>query len=149
MAPPHRVAHVNGGGLVATRIGPGIYRVEYQGRNEIIHVAGRPADRWAFWNGRVFRNGVGDQPPHGAQPTPRAVALSLAAPMPATVLKVLVAPGSHVKRGDTVIILEAMKMELPIRTSREGLVTAVLCREGELVQPERVLVEIADAHADR
>jgi biotin carboxyl carrier protein len=61
------------------------------------------------------------------------------------VLKVLVAPGSQVKKGDTVIILEAMKMELPIRTSREGIVTAVLCREGELVQPERVLVEIADA----
>ncbi len=33
--------------------------------------------------------------------------------MPATVLKVLVQPGSVVKKGDTVVILEAMKMELP------------------------------------
>jgi len=58
---------------------------------------------------------------------------------------VLVAPGSQVKKGDTVIVLEAMKMELPVRASREGIVTAVHCREGELVQPDTVLVEIADA----
>jgi biotin carboxyl carrier protein len=49
-----------------------------------------------------------------------------------------------VKSGDTVIILEAMKMELPVRTSRDGIVTAVHCREGELVQPDTVLMEIAD-----
>jgi biotin carboxyl carrier protein len=65
--------------------------------------------------------------------------------MPAMVLKGLVEPGSSVKKGDTVIILEAMKMELPVRTSREGVVGAVHCREGELVQPDTVLVEIVDA----
>ena len=53
--------------------------------------------------------------------------------------------GNAVRKGDTVIILEAMKMELPVRTSREGIVTAVHCTEGELVQPDTVLVEIADA----
>ena len=140
------VAGVNSGQLTAARIGPGIYRVEYEGRSEIVYVAGLLADRWAFWNGRVFRSNISEQPPRGAQPTRRAVALSLTAPMPATVLKVLVAPGLQVKKGDTVIILEAMKMELPVRSSRAGTVTAVHCREGELVQPDTVLVEIADAH---
>ena len=139
------VAHVNSGQLAAARIGPGIYHVEYEGRSEIVYVAGRPGDRWAFWNGRVYRSGIEEQAPHGPQPTRRAVPLSLTAPMPATVLKVLVAPGLQVRKGDTVIILEAMKMELPVRTSREGIVTAVHCREGELVQPDTVLVEIADA----
>ena len=136
---------MSGGQLTAARIGPGIYRVECEGRSEIVYVAGMPGDRWAFWNGRIFRSGTREQLPNDAEPVRRAVALSLTAPMPATVLKVLVAPGSQVKKGDTVIVLEAMKMELPVRTSREGIVTAVHCREGELVQPDTVLVEIADA----
>ncbi len=99
----------------------------------------------AFWNGRIFRRGGSEPLPHDTEPTARAVALSLTAPMPATVLKVLVVPGSLVKKGDTVVVLEAMKMELPVRTSREGVITAVHCREGELVQPDTALVEIADA----
>jgi 3-methylcrotonyl-CoA carboxylase alpha subunit len=136
---------MNSGQLTAERVGPGIYRVECEGRSEIVYVAGMPGDRWAFWNGRIFRRGTSEQLPHGAEPTRRAVALSLTAPMPATVLKVLVTPGLQVKKGDTVIVLEAMKMELPVRTSRDGIVTAVHCREGELVQPDTVLVEIADA----
>ena len=145
VASHHGVAHVNSGQRAAVRIGPGIYHVECEGRSEIVYVAGGPGDLWAFWNGRVFRSAMDEQTPHGAQPTRPAVALSLTAPMPATVLKVLVAPGLQVRKGDTVIILEAMKMELPVRTSREGIVTAVHCREGELVQPDTVLVEIADA----
>jgi biotin carboxyl carrier protein len=69
------------------------------------------------------------------------VAQSLAAPMPATVIKVLVAPGDHVTKGDVVVLLEAMKMELPIRALSDGTVTAVHCRDGELVRADQVLVE--------
>ena len=138
---------MSSGQLTAARIGPGIYRVECEGRSEIVYVAGLPGDRWAFWNGRIFRRGRSEPLPHGTEPAARTIALSLTAPMPATVLKVLVVPGSLVKKGDTVVVLEAMKMELPIRTSREGVITAVHCREGELVQPDTALVEIADASA--
>jgi 3-methylcrotonyl-CoA carboxylase alpha subunit len=63
--------------------------------------------------------------------------------MPATVIKVLVAPGVAVRKGDTVVVLEAMKMELPIRATSDATVKAVHCREGELVQPDAVLVEFA------
>jgi len=62
--------------------------------------------------------------------------------MPATVVKVLVRPGLKVKGGDQLIVLEAMKMELPLRAPGNATVTAVHCREGELVQPEMVLVEL-------
>jgi 3-methylcrotonyl-CoA carboxylase alpha subunit len=54
--------------------------------------------------------------------------------MPATVVKVLVTPGQEVRGGDTLIKLEAMKMELPVRAPHDGVVKAVRCREGELVQ---------------
>ncbi|MBI3492614.1 MAG: ATP-grasp domain-containing protein, partial [Acidobacteria bacterium] len=59
---------------------------------------------------------------------------TLTAPMPATVIAVKVKPGDTIKKGDTVLLLEAMKMELPIRATGDGVVSAVCCREGELVQ---------------
>jgi 3-methylcrotonyl-CoA carboxylase alpha subunit len=95
--------------------------------------------RWVFVDGRVYelaearpRGGARSGAQHG----------SLTAPMPATVLRVLVKVGDAVKRGDTLVILEAMKMELPVRAATAGTVRAVQCREGELVQPGLTLIEI-------
>jgi biotin carboxyl carrier protein len=68
--------------------------------------------------------------------------LALAAPMPATVVLINVAPGQQVARGDIMIMLEAMKMELPIRAPRDGRVKTIACRAGELVQPGTALVEL-------
>jgi acetyl-CoA carboxylase biotin carboxylase subunit len=67
---------------------------------------------------------------------------ALTAPMPATVLRVHVRPGDRVKKGDTVVLLEAMKMELPVRSPADATVAAVLCREGELVQADAPLLEL-------
>ena len=69
---------------------------------------------------------------------------ALTAPMPATVVKISVSPGDRIKAGDVLIILEAMKMELPVRATVDGTVKAVRCREGELVQPGEDLVELAE-----
>jgi biotin carboxyl carrier protein len=58
------------------------------------------------------------------------------------VLKVHVKAGDEVKKGDTLVLLEAMKMELPLRAPGDGKVAAVRCREGELVPADAVLVEL-------
>ncbi len=132
------------GASVVTQVGDGVYRVEQDGRAEVVYVAGQPDDPWAFWNGQVFRGSFGETPPAAPRPRAhRAVVQSLTAPMPATVVKVLVEPGDVVKKGDTIVILEAMKMELPLRASGDGTVKAVHCREGDLVRPDSVLVELA------
>lgn len=68
---------------------------------------------------------------------------TLTAPMPATVIEIKVAAGDPVTRGDILIVLEAMKMELPVRAPGDGVVTAIHCRPGDLVQPETSLIEIA------
>jgi biotin carboxyl carrier protein len=62
--------------------------------------------------------------------------------MPATVIKIPVKPGDAVKKGDVLVLLEAMKMELPIRAAGDAVVRAVYCREGELVQADAPLVEL-------
>ena len=124
-----------------TRIGAGVYRVEHEDTQSIVYVAGTAGDLWAFVDGRIYREreqrdgSPGQGPPKGGH-------YLLNTPMPATVVKVLVAPGQAVRHGDTLILVEAMKMELPIRAPGDATVKAVNCREGELVQPDRTLIEL-------
>jgi 3-methylcrotonyl-CoA carboxylase alpha subunit len=125
--------------MTITRLSSGTYAVQVDGRNEVVYVAGPAGDRWAFWKGRIYRTNATPSP----GTTSRAhVAQSLTAPMPATVIKILVTPGGAVKKGDTLVILEAMKMELPVRAPGDGRVAAIHCREGELVQPDTILIEL-------
>jgi 3-methylcrotonyl-CoA carboxylase alpha subunit len=63
--------------------------------------------------------------------------------MPGTVLAIAVTTGQQVRTGDVLLTLEAMKMELPIRAPRDGVVTAINCTEGELVQPGILLVDVS------
>jgi acetyl/propionyl-CoA carboxylase alpha subunit len=67
---------------------------------------------------------------------------ALTAPMPATVMAVNVKPGDRVTKGDTVVVLEAMKMEMPVRVIEDGVVAAVCCAEGDLVPADAVLIEM-------
>ena len=133
-------------GVTVTRIADGTYRVEHEGRNEIMYVTGPMADRWIFWKGHVFRGEWGGPDgvagPDKVRPAQRVGPTSLTAPMPARVIKVLVQPGAAVKKGDTLVMLEAMKMELPIRAPADGRVAAVHCRDGELVQADAVLLDL-------
>ena len=64
------------------------------------------------------------------------------AEMVANVLKVAVSAGERVEVGDTVVLLESMKMEIPVLTERAGTVAAVKVGEGDVVQEGDVLVSI-------
>ena len=94
--------------------------------------------RWVFLNGEVFEFEVVRQ----GRRRESAHQGSLSAPMPATVVRINTPPGTAVKRGDILMVLEAMKMELPVRANADGTVATVNCRVGELVQPGVSLVEI-------
>jgi len=127
-----------------TRIGAGVYRVDDDGKQTLVHVAGNVGDLWVFCEGEIYREQQRDEigPPTGRH-YQGGGHYDLSAPMPATVVKILVNAGQAVKQGETLVVLEAMKMELPIRAPADAVVQAVNCREGELVQPERALVELA------
>ena len=66
----------------------------------------------------------------------------LTPPMPATVVRIAVHAGDRVAAGDILIVLEAMKMELPIRAPRDGTIAAIHCVEGQLVQPDQDLIDL-------
>ena len=59
-----------------------------------------------------------------------------------TVWKIDVKPGDTVEEGDTVVILESMKMEMPVESPAAGTVRAILCKEGASVEEGAPVVEL-------
>lgn len=68
-------------------------------------------------------------------------AQSLKSPMPGLVMKILVQPGAQVKKGDVLLILEAMKMENAIKAPADAFVAEVKCEAGQSVEKGSVLIE--------
>jgi acetyl/propionyl-CoA carboxylase alpha subunit len=91
---------------------------------------------WIFHDGVTYRI----EPPSAAR-RGHATHGSLTSPMPATVVSVNVAPGDRVAAGQVLIVLEAMKMELPVRAPGDGRIKAVCCKPGDLVQADVSLIE--------
>ncbi|MDQ1571831.1 MAG: acetyl-CoA/propionyl-CoA carboxylase, biotin carboxylase, biotin carboxyl carrier protein, partial [Actinomycetota bacterium] len=66
------------------------------------------------------------------------------APMQATVVKLAVAEGDRVVKGDLVLVLEAMKMEQPITAHKDGVVTGISAAVGTTVSSGHLLLTISD-----
>ena len=81
--------------------------------------------------------------PRFPAPAGSAVAGGCAAPMTGRVVEVAVAEGDRVAAGDTLVILEAMKMEHRLEAQAGGVVEAVRVRAGQMVDPDEVLVVVA------
>lgn len=68
----------------------------------------------------------------------------LTAPMPGQVRAVNVAAGETVTKGQTLLVLEAMKMEIRIQAPSDGVVERLAVEQGETVEREQVLIEIGE-----
>lgn len=62
------------------------------------------------------------------------------APMAGKIIETKVKPGDSVNEGDEVVIIEAMKMELPVVTNESGTVKELKCTKGDAVETDAVLV---------
>ena len=70
----------------------------------------------------------------------RSTSLEIVSELVANVLLIEVAEGDRVEAGDTVVLLESMKMEIPMLAERGGTVTAIKVTVGDVVQDGDVLV---------
>lgn len=77
-----------------------------------------------------------------ARPAASSVSENVVAPLPGTITSVAVKEGQKVKRGDVVVVMEAMKMANDIVANQDGVVTRVVARPGQSVNQGDVLVEI-------
>lgn len=64
------------------------------------------------------------------------------APMPSLVVEVKVKAGDTVEKGQAVVVLESMKTETVLRAGGKGVVRAVGCKNGEMVDEGKELVDI-------
>lgn len=100
-------------------------------------VSSQPAPRVAAAHGDVQRSSTPAQAPSSA-----SAGNKVTTPLPGTVLDVFVNVGDQVKAGQTIVLLEAMKMENNIESDYDGTVTAVNVRKGDNVLEGETLVVI-------
>jgi biotin carboxyl carrier protein len=116
--------------------GPG----DFISRKRIRAAGYRDGDRRQLWaNGRLVNYRLIRED----APAPiNARAASLSASIPAIVSEILVAVGDFVSAGDTLILLESMKMILPIKSPCNGVVQSINCAPGEAIKPGFQVVDI-------
>jgi 3-methylcrotonyl-CoA carboxylase alpha subunit len=116
-------------------------RLMVNGARRTAYLAREGSTRYVAVDGDVFELKKPDvrrahrKGPHGEN--------NLTASMPGQVTKVLVGEGDPVQRGQPLIVLEAMKMEIKLAAPHDGRVTKVLVRQGQVVERGQRLIEMA------
>jgi biotin carboxyl carrier protein len=135
---------------------PGQISLRVHGKPVTVHTVHFAADEtsqnmagpvlWLSMSGCTYR--LEKPRPTAAQAAPEAAAEGVVrAPMPAQVRAVQVEEGQSVNAGQTLLLLEAMKMEIRVRAPAAGRIAKLLAKEGEAVLKEQVLVEMEEQHA--
>jgi pyruvate carboxylase subunit B len=134
----------------AAATGSGRYSVSVDGRSYEVEIA---ADGSASVGGRRFDVAV--SPPSGgaaaSDPAPTAAAgaggsekARIAAPLPGKIIRVIAKSGDRVHKGDTVLVIEAMKMETELKSPADGSVLSVAVESGAQVATGDLLAIIGD-----
>jgi biotin carboxyl carrier protein len=112
------------------------------GQHITAYVSSDNAKRWVTVNGQTFvltkSSGVrrGGHAHHAAG--------ELTAPMPGQVRALNISEGEAVTKGQTLLVLEAMKMEIRVHAPRGGVVRKLFVKEGQTVEREQILIEIEE-----
>lgn len=131
------------------RISERLYHVIWKNRSFNVEVAeGNMAEKTfkLLINGQPYETSVKDQfalllEGLGMQGTAARKINNLKAPMPGLIQSVAVEPGQEVHKGDTLLVLVAMKMENMIKSTGDGIVKNLKIIPGEIVEKNQVLIE--------
>jgi oxaloacetate decarboxylase alpha subunit len=118
----------------------GVYTVNHKGQDYIVEVKS---------GGDISSIQVAGQAPAAPQvaaaqaATPAVNAEDIPAPLAGNIWKVLVSPNQQINEGDTLVILEAMKMETEVKAARSGIVVSVNVNEGDQVSAGQAIISLA------
>ena len=108
----------------------------------VVHAARQGETRHVWAGGETFALAAAD-----TSAARRRAALpgagDLSAQMPGQVVAVLVGEGDAIQRGQTLVVLEAMKMEIRVSAPADGVISRLLVRPGDVVERGQRLIEIA------
>jgi biotin carboxyl carrier protein len=113
------------------------------GKRVTAYVSSDNTKRWVTVNGQtlVMTKSSGAKPRSASHDH----ASELIAPMPGVVRSVNISEGDAVTRGQTLLLLEAMKMEIRVQAPRDGMVKKLFVRHGQTVEREQILIEIEES----
>ena len=113
------------------------YTANVDGRQVVVEIGANDLEYTATVNGRSFKVSLAEGKAAAPAAAPAAVGggagNDLLAPLPGTVTKIIAAAGTQVNAGDTVLILEAMKMETEIKADNSGTVKEICVTQGAVV----------------
>jgi len=112
----------------------GVYTVTHNGQDYVVEVKA---------GGDISSIQVAGQAVAAPQAAPVGNAEDVPAPLSGNIWKVLVSPNQQVNEGDTLVILEAMKMETEIKAAHSGVVANINVKEGDSVTVGQVLLSLA------
>ena len=118
----------------------GQFELLIDGQRVIAYVSSDGAKRWVTVNGQtvMLTKSTGTKRSgHSHDQAGR-----LAAPMPGQVRSVAVSVGEAVNQGQTLLTIEAMKMEIRIQAPKDGTVKALHVQKGQTVEREQILIEV-------
>ncbi len=130
------------------QIGAQQYHVLYEGKSYTIELLDNDKNKKMKWriNGKVAEvdikgpyDGLLAQMELSASSPARIVEIK--APMPGLLIDIKVKEGEHVKEGDSLLVLEAMKMENIIKAPCGGIVQSILAQKGDIVEKNKVLIK--------
>lgn len=111
------------------------------GQQVTAYVSSDMAKRWVTINGQTSMLTKTSGAKQGVR---HDHAGGLIAPMPGQVRSVSVSVGDVVKKGQTLVVIEAMKMEIRIQALKDGIVKTVHVKQGQTVEREQILIEMED-----
>lgn len=109
------------------------------GQRVTAHVSSDMAKRWVTVDGQTLMLTKTSGAKQGVR---HDHAGGLIAPMPGQIRSVSVSVGDAVKKGQTLLTMEAMKMEIRIQALKDGVVKSVSVTQGQTVEREQILVEV-------
>ena len=109
----------------------------------VAYVSSENARRWVTINGQTLMLTKSSGARRGSH-TGHHTAGELTAPMPGQVRAVNVSEGDAVTKGQTLLVLEAMKMEIRIHAPQDGVVKKLFVKQGQTVEREQILIEVEE-----
>lgn len=125
--------------VAAQALANGGWLLQINGQQSIVYGAAQGSQRYTFVNGEHFTLTVPDA--RSARRKTISRAGDLTAQMPGQVVDVLATAGASVTRGQTLVILEAMKMEIRVGAPVDGVVKRLLVTKGQVVERGQLLLE--------